>query len=203
MAKRKIKLDSAQEARIANAIQALEDDKSLSLRAASVRFGIPRTTLRNRQLENTKPRNKAHEEQQVFTEEEESEIEQWVQQLDDIGIPPRVSHVYEMARRITKHQNTNATKIIGEHWITRFLDRHPDIACKFACRINHEREAATQPAAIKSFFDRLSEVKSRYRIQPNDTWNTDEKGFMIGVAKCGQVLCRAQRRNPRIRHPGN
>ena len=62
---------------------------------------------------------------------------------------------------------------------------------------------AGRPEGIQSFFNRLGEVRSRYHIPVEDVWNADEKGFALGVAKKGKVVCGARRWNPRIRHSGN
>lgn len=181
----------------------MSNNTKLSCRAAAVKFSVSRTTLRNWQLEKTKPPAKAHEHQQLLTESQENELVQWIQQLDDIGIPPRLPYLEEMARQVVQSVEGDHGTAIGEHWISRFLDRHPNISSRFTSQIPQEREAATQPMAMNSFFDWFSEVKSRYCIGPDDTWNADEKGFAIGVAKQVKVLCQVPCRNPRIRHPGN
>jgi len=108
-----------------------------------------------------------------------------------------------MVAALLRKRATATTTIPGQHWITRFLDRHPTIACRFAGRIDQEREVAGRPEGIQSFFNQLGEVRSRYHIAVEDVWNADEKGFALGVAKKGKVVCGARRRNPGIRHPGN
>jgi len=87
---------------------------------------------------------------------------------------------------------TATTTIPGQHWITRFLDRHPTIASHFAGHIDQEREVAGKPEGIQSFFNWLGEVRSRYQIAVEDIWNADEKGFALGVAKKGKVFCGAR-----------
>ena len=128
----------------------------------------------------------------------------WIKRLDQIGIPLRLAHVRDMVTVLVRKRSTTSTGItIGQHWITRFLNRHPEISARIATRIDHQRQVGGKPEGIKSFFDRLCEVRSRYRIQAEDIWDADEKGFALGMAKGGKVLCSSKRRNPRIRHPGN
>ena len=154
MPKVKVRPDSSAETSLQKALQALSDDSKLSCRGAALKFGVSRTTLRNRQLEKTKPPAKAHEHQQLLTESQENDLVQWIHKLDDIGIPPRLPYLEEMARQVVKSTGINSNDVtIGEHWISHFLDRHPMIASQFASRIPQEREAATQPMAMKSFFD--------------------------------------------------
>jgi len=128
----------------------------------------------------------------------------WIGRLDQIEIPPRLIHVHDVVVVLVRKRATTSNLItIGQHWITCFLNQHPEISAWFASRIDHQREVGGKPEGIKSFFDRLSEVRSRYRIQAEDIWDADEKGFALEVAKGGKVLCNSKRRNPRIRHPGN
>ena len=203
MGRVKIRPNSEHEQQLHLAIEAIHTDKSLSLRAASRQYGVSRTTLSNRVQKNAKPRTKAHSSQQRLTEEEENELQRWAEHLDDIGIPPRLPHIHHMADTLVHQHGNSDHDELGDHWVSRFLTRHPGLAARFAARINQERDAGTQPASVKSFFDRLGEVKSRYHIEPGDTWNADEKGFAIGVAKKAKVICRRNRKNPRIRQPGN
>ena len=195
--------DSEYELRLLHAFEALNKDETLSLRTASRQFGVSRTTLTNRHQKKAKPRIQAHLEQQLLTEEEEKELQQWAERLDDIGAPPRLPHLHQMAANLVQQRNGGQRIHLGDHWMTRFLTHHPKIAVRFASRINQERDAGTQPASIKTFFAQLGEVRSRHHILPGDTWNADEKGFAIGVAKKAKVICRRNRKNPRIRQPGN
>jgi len=166
-------------------------------------YGVSKTTLGNRFFERAKPRNQAHVTQRLLTEEEEIELVKWTQRSDKIGIPLRLTHLHEMVAALLWKQATGTTTIPCQHWIIRFLDRHPTIASCFAGRIDQEREVAGKPDGIQSFFNRLGEVRSRYHIAVEDIWNADEKDFALGVSKKGKVICGARQRNPRIRHPGN
>lgn len=42
-----------------------------------------------------------------------------------------------------------------------------------------------------------------YEILPNDSYNMDEKGFMMGIAAKVKVICHAGRKNPCLTHSGN
>lgn len=42
-----------------------------------------------------------------------------------------------------------------------------------------------------------------YNILPENTYNMDEKGFMMGIASRCKVICRRGRKNPRLMHSGN
>jgi hypothetical protein len=137
----------------------------------------------------------------------------WIEKLDDMAIPPRATHIRRMVEAILckrppnpaviAAKNRRLNELMGKKWITRFLDHHSELASCIAGRINNQRVVGGQPADIKSFFDRLSEVRSCQRITIDNTYNADEKRFMIGQAKKGKVICQRERRNVRVRHPGN
>jgi len=56
---------------------------------------------------------------------------------------------------------------------------------------------------VNYYFNHLSETRSRYPIKPENLWNFDEKGFLLGVSSKEQVLCRSNRKNPRVRQEGS
>ena len=81
---------------------------------------------------------------------------------------PRLAQLHEMVAALLQKWVTATTTIPGQHWITRFLDRHPTIASHFAGRIDQESEVAGKPEAIQSLFNWLGEDRSRYQITVED-----------------------------------
>jgi len=157
MPKVKPRSDLEYKTRLDKAIEALNKPNPISIRSAAGMYGVSKTTLGNRFFERAKPRNQAHVTQQLLTEEEEIELVKWTQRLDKIGIPSRLTHLHEMVAALLRKRATSTTTIPGQHWITRFLDRHPTIASRFAGRIDQEREVAGKPDGIQSFFNQLGE----------------------------------------------
>lgn len=201
----KYRQDSEAERNITLALDALRSDKTPSIGAAGKRYGVPSTTLTNRYYGRAKPKREAHLQQQLLTLEEETAVERWIGRLDDIGIPPMVQHLHEIVLAILCNRPSGISDPkVGRHWISRFLNRHPDIAYRYSSRIENERAAAGKPGTRNSFFNRLTKVRSRYHIQPEDTYNMDEKGYAIGQGnKQNTVLVRRKRKTSRIRQPGN
>jgi hypothetical protein len=218
MGKVKPRAKDTKEIRIQMAIQAVQNPTPpappLSIRRAAEKYGVSRSTVQTR-MKGVKTRAESQAKHQTLTPDEEGEIVRWIEKLDDMAIPPRATHVIRMVEAILFKRPSNSESavkvaknkrpkgLIGKRWITRFLDRHPELASRFAGRIDNQRVVAGQPASIKSFFDRHSEVRSRKTIKVENTYNADEKGFMIGQARKGKVICRRKRRNVRVRHPGN
>src|SRR5690606_8736853 len=131
--------------------------------------GIAWGTIRDR-INGAQSRRKAHEKQQALTPLDEKAIIRWICLLESFGFPPRLAHVREVATILKGSP-------VGENWITRFLNRHPDLSSKFITNIDSKRVAQSVPEVIKHHFNLLKKVIAGSNIQPEHTWNMDEKGF--------------------------
>lgn len=59
--------------------------------------------------------------------EEKKAIETWISRLGDAGILLRLSYLRQLAASIIQQRTPHESEVkIGEHWVARFLDRHPD-----------------------------------------------------------------------------
>jgi hypothetical protein len=103
-----------------------------SIRASAEKYSIPWTTLRDR-LKGAQNRLESHRHQQLLTEYEEKSIVKWCQRMDDWGFPLRLALVNEMAAYLVE-KRTSGRKL-GRHWLTRFLDRNPELASRFTTRL--------------------------------------------------------------------
>ena len=69
------------------------------------------------------------------------------------------------------------SNIIGKNWVTRFLNRHPNLAVKFASRIDHQRAHAGDPHVINTYFTKLGKIIRSGQFSPRAITNIDERGF--------------------------
>jgi hypothetical protein len=75
-----------------------------------------------------------------------------------------------------------AQKELGYHWVDRFVQRYPGLLKpKLATAIDRNRHRADSEFKYKLHFDLLRDKLSQYEVEPRHIYNTDEKGFMIGV----------------------
>ena len=105
--------------------------ESSSIRHTSELFGVPYSTLRGR-LSGRRSHTLGHEAMQLLTKYEERSIVKWCEKLDEWGHPPRLAVVKTMAQAIINRRTNTKKKILGVHWLTRFLDRHPQLASKLS-----------------------------------------------------------------------
>jgi len=69
------------------------------------------------------------------------------------------------------------------HWVTRFLNRHPILAAKFASHIDRQRSHANNPRIILDHSRKLGNIIRQRNIKPQGITNMDEKGFVMGYSK--------------------
>ncbi|KAI1003759.1 hypothetical protein K3495_g4446 [Podosphaera aphanis] len=93
---------SPNESMIQFALENLESDKSLSIRAAAKSYGVSEATIRRRQ----------HEEYLV----------EWILEQDEQGFPPTHARAREMAVRIL-HNNSD-DEPLGKKWLQKFKSRN-------------------------------------------------------------------------------
>ncbi|KAG9190745.1 hypothetical protein G6011_08833 [Alternaria panax] len=71
---------------------------------------------------------------------------------------------------------------VSESWITRFLHRHNDkLATKWSAGIDRERHHADSKHKYELYYRLLHSKMREYDIEPQNTYNMDEKGFFIGI----------------------
>ncbi|KAF2422142.1 hypothetical protein EJ08DRAFT_726312 [Tothia fuscella] len=88
-------------------------------------------------------------------------------------------------------------KVPGKNWVSRFVFKHRDrLASEFLQTIDHSRIKADNPYKYKLYFEKVFSLLAycvcsnnrqvakkihEYKILPQNTYNMDEKGFLIGV----------------------
>ncbi|RPB06786.1 hypothetical protein P167DRAFT_478030, partial [Morchella conica CCBAS932] len=62
---------------------------------------------------------------------------------------------------------------------------------------------ANNPKVIKDFFKKLHELIRKHHILPENTYNMDEKGFLMGQGRATRVICqKGKKRNFKV-HDGD
>lgn len=71
--------------------------------------------------------------------------------------------------------------IIGAHWVDRFLKRNPTFKGQYIRYQERARKAAENDIASQTYFLRLlANLVRRCNVQPDDIWNCNEKGIIMG-----------------------
>ena len=117
------------------AIQAIQKDPNLSVRAAAKIYSVPRSTLGTR-LQGTTPRRDTMSKSQKLTKLEELTIVEHILDLDSRSFPPRLSGVEDMANRLLAERD--APKV-GKRWASNFVKRHLELKTHFFRRYDYKR----------------------------------------------------------------
>ena len=118
----------------------------------------------------------------TLTPEEEISVLEWVEKRDALGISPKHRELVRMVINLhnRNHEGDAAIRNLGDHYVTRFLARHKEVATIVSKAMDRERMLAQNPEKLEDFFKRLSDCITCEKIDPEDFWNFDEKGFQMG-----------------------
>ncbi|RKL07307.1 hypothetical protein BFJ70_g16897, partial [Fusarium oxysporum] len=128
-------------------------------------------------------------------------IVQFILDLDSRGFPPRLRCVEEMANRLLADRETPP---VSKRWASNFVKRHKDLKTHFFRKYDYQRAKCEDPTIIGNWFRLVANVIAKYGIRPDEIYNFDETGFMMGVIASGMVVTGAERRGrPKSVQPGN
>jgi hypothetical protein len=93
---------------------------------------------------------------------------------------------------------------VGEKWARNLVRRRPEIKSQVTRQRDHQRVLCSNPAVISPWFDLVRNVKAKYGILDEDTYNFDETSFQIGVGGSVKVVTASERRlKPLSVQPGD
>nr|AER39693.1 transposase [Verticillium dahliae] len=189
----------SQERQLQLALQAIQNDPDLSIRAATNIFGVPRMTLTRRLRGITSQRDRIPLNRNL-TELEELTIVQYILELNSRAFPPRLCEVEDMANRLLADRDAPS---VGKRWASNFVRRQPELKTRFFRRYDYQRAQCEDPEAIRDWFALVKNTIAKYGIAEPDIYNFDETGFMMGVIGSGMVVTNAERRsNTKMVQPG-
>jgi hypothetical protein len=164
--------------RIDKAIAAIEspgDEEHLSYTKAAEKFNVDRSTLARRHQGCQAPRNTTIANGRLLNPQQEAELVAYIEQLSADGLPPTRSMIRNFASEI-------AHKPVGEGWVYRFVNRNKDhLISRWSSGIDRTRSKADSHFKYKLYFDLLHRKVTEHGVLPCNTYNMDEKGFLIGI----------------------
>ena len=179
---------------------ALNDIKNgKSLRQASREWGVPLSTLQNRN-NGSEHHIIAAQNQQKLSPNQEDHLSNWVLTQEALGVPVTHSQIKDFASRLLKIKGD--TEKLGKRWIEGFLRRNPILRTKRARNIDSVQVNGATTQVIKDWFQRLN-IPEISRIKPENRWNMDESGIMEGRGANGLVVGSSERRSIQKKQPGS
>jgi hypothetical protein len=194
------------EGRITLAVHAIQQGSVKSIRAASVAYDVPWSTL-SRRVKGCPARRDTRPASSKLTKTEESTLVEWILSMDRRGLAPTYDIVRQMANLLLqKRSQTQATPplTIGQNWVYNLVKRHKALKCQYNRKYDYQRAKCEGPTIIRPWFELVRNTISKYGILDTDIYNFDETGFQMGVISTAKVVTGAERsRRPVSVQPGN
>jgi DDE superfamily endonuclease/Psq-like protein len=191
---------TSNEANIILALEAIQRNKQLSIRAAAKIYNVSARTL-SRRRDGVTARRDSPANSRKLTNLEEEAIVQYVIELASRSFPPRLCGVEDMANQLLR---TRDAPPVGTRWAHNFVRRQPKLRTRFARKYDYQRALCEDPRLIREWFDLVRNTIAKYGIILDDTYNFDETGFMMGIIFAGMVVTTSDgRTRAKLAQPGN
>ena len=184
---------SNQEQNIQNALNDLQLKRFRSIRQSALYNHVSPTTLAYR-VGGRKSKTQTERKSQRFTNQEEKSIVQWLSDLQRQHISANYIHIREMLQNLL--QKKGDLKPLGEHFITRFVRRHPQLKSGYSRTLDAVQLSALDPSLVEAFFSEFNTLKTEYNIDLEDIYNMDETGFQMGQNQADYVVYNSTQGRP-------
>ena len=154
------------------AIESRDPGEDFSYNQVAKEFGVVRSTLIRRHKGQTQPYAISHA---ILHPQQEMELVQYIQGLTERRTPPTRAMIRNFATTIAKRS-------VSESWVTQFLNRHTNhLTSHWQTGMDRQRHQADSEDKYTKYFTLIHQKIEEYRIKPEDIYNMDEKGFLIGI----------------------
>jgi hypothetical protein len=114
-----------------------------------------------------------------------------IRKLDTREYAPQLSYVRSMANQLLAEHSGGE---VGEKWVRKLVRRRPEIESQVTRRRSYRRVLCSDPAVISPWFNLVRNVKAKYGVLNEDTYNFDETGFQMGIGGSVKVVTASERR---------
>jgi Tc5 transposase DNA-binding domain len=135
---------------------------------------VNRTTLSRRWNNVTGSKEAGYNGQRLLTTVQSNTLKKYINNLTERGLPPTNAMVRNFAVQIAQKQP-------GPHWIERWLKANKkDLKSGYLTPIDGARKKAESVYYYSLYYELLERKIKEYNVQPQNMYNMDEKGFLIG-----------------------
>jgi hypothetical protein len=167
-------------------IESLDEGEHFTYTNVAKFYKVDRSTLSRRYRKVQAPKAEQAINQQLLSPHQEKELVRCIIRLTERGLPPTRETITNFARKVVK-------KEVGKGWVDRFVARNKcQLITKWSSGMDRNRHEADSKHMYSLYFDLLEWKISEYSVLPENTYNMDEKGFMIGkIGRSKRVFSRA------------
>ncbi|EER23870.1 mariner-Tc1 transposon family protein [Coccidioides posadasii C735 delta SOWgp] len=157
------------------AIEDLELQETPNYSATAKKYSLSRETLRWRhQGLQVDCHEATSRHKKKLTNIQEDELLEYINKLCNHGLAPTPQILQNIVQEMTGED-------MGINWVTWFCEHHKDkIKTVYLKPLDKNRQVADNYHCFQHFYSLLSEKISQYNITLENTYNFDEKGFLLG-----------------------
>ena len=156
-------------------IRSLRPGESFSYRKVAEKYHISRTTLAEHHQGKRTTREKQYDQLRILPQRDEAELVQYIRGLTEKHCPPTRQMIINFATPLCRWEPSDT-------WVTRLIHRHNDhLLTAWTTPMESSRHEADNSERYRLYFDLLTRKVKELKVLSRDTYNMDEKGFMIGV----------------------
>lgn len=157
------------------AIESLEPGERINYTQIARQFGVNRVTLSRRHQGAQGTKKAQYENMQLLNPQQTKDLINYINKQAKNGLFCSNQMVKNFAAEIAGREP-------GSNWVSRFLKKHEDkLMSAYTTGIDSSRKKADSAFKYSLYFEALKRKMDEYDIQPEDTYNMDEKGFLIGI----------------------
>ncbi|KAL8330733.1 hypothetical protein RB593_001619 [Gaeumannomyces tritici] len=182
------------EARVLAALEAFDQGNFKTLAACARQYGLnPRLLQRRRQSGGAGKGgsllgNGGHNKK--LTEAEDLALLAWGNWRQSIGNAITAVAIAQAVDSIPRRRPTPPSTNTRKKWAQSWLLAHKELLKRVKGRPRTaERRAAHDRLVLREWFDSYARCVEEYQIKPENSWNSDEIGFRVGVFQGSLVWC--------------
>jgi hypothetical protein len=171
----------------------LQDTPNIT--AVAKKHGCNRTTLSRRFRKVTVSKHAAYNKQKFLNDIQSKSLIKYINDLTERGLPPTVTMVRNIAAGI-------AGRLPGVNWASRWIQANKnEIKSAYLTPIDKARKKADSALYYSLYFELIGQKMTQYNILPENMYNMDEKGFLIGfLQKARRVFTKEAFDSGRLRN---
>ncbi|KAL8366626.1 hypothetical protein RB595_010475 [Gaeumannomyces hyphopodioides] len=177
------------EARVLAALNAFDQGNFKSLAACARQYGLtPRQLQRCRRGGGSRLSNGGHNKK--LTEAEDLALLAWGNWRQSIGNAITAVALTQAVDSILRQRSTPPLASTRKQWAQHWLLAHKELLKRVKGRPRAiKRRAAQDRLVLRKWFDSYTQCVEEYQIKPENSWNSDEIGFRVGVFQGSFVWC--------------
>ncbi|GBP19771.1 Pogo transposable element with KRAB domain [Eumeta japonica] len=160
--------------------------KEMSLREASLRYDIPRSTLHDKTSllnlgKEVSLTPKIGRFTKTFSPEYEETLVEHVKNLSNRCLPLMKKEFLKLAFDLAEtlkipHRFNKDKGLAGKYFYYDFMQRHPDISLRTPKLTSMMRAVGFNKPQVDLFYDNLEKLMTQYKFEPSHIYNCDETG---------------------------